>query len=66
MTLTTYNPFDLEIDRLLDDAYRTLGHKAAAWLPRYNAWEDKEFQEAVKKAKETPDEGRPMRDFDLD
>ncbi len=42
MTLTTYNPFDLEIDRLLDDAFRTLGHKAAAWLPRYNAWEDKD------------------------
>ena len=27
---------------------------------------EKKFQEAVKKAKETPDEGRPMRDFDLD
>ena len=27
---------------------------------------EKKFQEAVKKAKETPDEGRPLRDFDLD
>ena len=27
---------------------------------------DKKFQEAVKKAKETPDTGRPIRDFDLD
>jgi len=27
---------------------------------------EKKFQEAVKKAKETPEEGRPLRDFDLD
>jgi hypothetical protein len=27
---------------------------------------DKKFQEAVKKAKETPDEPRRIRDFDLD
>jgi hypothetical protein len=27
---------------------------------------EKKFQEAVKKAKETPDEGRPIRDFELD
>jgi hypothetical protein len=27
---------------------------------------EKKFQEAVKKAKETPDTGRPLRDFDLD
>jgi hypothetical protein len=27
---------------------------------------EKKFQEAVKKAKETPDTGRPIRDFDLD
>src|SRR5262249_5798007 len=26
---------------------------------------EKKFQEAVKKAKESPDEGRPMRDIDL-
>jgi len=27
---------------------------------------EKKFQQAVKKAKETPDTGRPIRDFDLD
>ncbi len=27
---------------------------------------EKKFQEAVKKAKENPDESRPVRDFDLD
>lgn len=27
---------------------------------------EKKFQEAIKKAKESPDEGRPLRDFDLD
>ncbi len=27
---------------------------------------EKKFQEAVKKAKETPDTGRPIRDIDLD
>ena len=26
----------------------------------------KKFEEAVKKAKETPDTGKPLRDFDLD
>ncbi|MGC2400732.1 MAG: hypothetical protein WA510_13150 [Acidobacteriaceae bacterium] len=27
---------------------------------------DKRFEEAVRKAKETPTEGRPLREFDLD
>jgi hypothetical protein len=27
---------------------------------------DKKFQEAVRKAKESPDTGKPIRDFDLD
>src|ERR1700747_3290998 len=27
---------------------------------------EKKFKEAMKKAKESPDEGRPLRDFDLD
>lgn len=27
---------------------------------------EKKFQEAVRKAKETPDTGKPFRDFDLD
>ncbi len=27
---------------------------------------DKKFEEAVRRAKESPDEGKPLRDFDLD
>ena len=27
---------------------------------------EKKFQEAIKKAKESPDTGKPLRDFDLD
>jgi hypothetical protein len=27
---------------------------------------EKKFQEALKKAKESPDTGKPIRDFDLD
>jgi hypothetical protein len=27
---------------------------------------EKKFQEAIRKAKETPDTGKPIRDFDLD
>jgi len=27
---------------------------------------EKKFQEALRKAKETPDTGKPLRDFDLD
>jgi hypothetical protein len=27
---------------------------------------DKKFEEALRKAKETPDEGKPLREFDLD
>jgi len=40
MTLTTYNPFELEIDRLFDGAFRTLGRKAAVGAYYCNAWED--------------------------
>jgi len=29
-------------------------------------WLEKKFQEAVKKAKESPDTGKPIRDIDLD
>jgi len=39
MRLMTYNPFDLQIDHLFDEACRATGRKAG-WLPRYNAWED--------------------------
>ena len=39
MILTTYNPFDLQIDRLFDETFRTLGRKAESWAPYCNAWE---------------------------
>lgn len=42
MTLTTYNPFDFQIDRLLEDAFRPVTRKSAAWVPPCNAWEDSE------------------------
>jgi HSP20 family protein len=41
MTLRTYNPFDLQVDRLFDEAFRTAG-RTAAWVPAVNAWEDTE------------------------
>ena len=40
MTLTTYNPFDVQIDRLFDETFRALGRKATVWSPYCNAWED--------------------------
>ena len=40
MTLMTYNPFDLQIDRLFDEAFRTSGRKDTVWSPYCNAWED--------------------------
>src|SRR2546422_10020879 len=40
MTLTTYNPFDLQIDRLFEEAFQTSGRKATVWSPYCNAWED--------------------------
>jgi len=40
MTLTTYNPFDLQIDRLFDDTFRALNRKATGWSPYCNAWEN--------------------------
>jgi HSP20 family protein len=39
MTLTTYNPFDVQVDRLFDETFRALGGKAASWAPYCNAWE---------------------------
>ena len=33
---------------------------------RFHHIPKKKFQEAVRKAKETPDTGKPIRDFDLD
>ncbi len=36
MTLTTFNPFDLQIDRLFEDAVKTMG----TGRPACNVWED--------------------------
>src|SRR5207247_1210444 len=35
----TYNPFDLQIDRLFDEAFRTTG-RTATWSPYCNVWEN--------------------------
>ncbi|GJL56119.1 MAG: hypothetical protein NPIRA02_32510 [Nitrospirales bacterium] len=40
MTLTRYAPFDIQIDRLLNDAVRAFDHDVASWAPASNAWED--------------------------
>ena len=44
------------------------GGEACAFEAQKHAGDllEKKFQEAVKKAKESPDTGRPIRDFDLD
>ncbi|WP_447972917.1 Hsp20/alpha crystallin family protein [Nitrospira sp. Kam-Ns4a] len=33
-------PFDLQIDRLFDEAFRSLAWEPAVWTPSYNAYED--------------------------
>ena len=59
MRLENYlTPISEQGHRVLD--LMKVDHKHASELL------DKKFQEAVKKAKETPDTGRPIRDFDLD
>ena len=40
MTLTTYAPFDTQIDRLFNDAVRAFGRDIPSWAPASNAWED--------------------------
>lgn len=40
MTLTTYNPFNFQIDRLLEETLRPVTRKPAVWTPAYTAWED--------------------------
>ena len=42
MTLTTYAPFDVQVDRLFSDAVRSLGKRASTWVPACNAWEEAE------------------------
>ena len=40
MTLTTYTPFDKQIDRLFNDTVRAFGRDISSWVPSSNAWED--------------------------
>ena len=42
MTLTAYTPFDSQIDRLFNDAVRSIGRQVSTWVPNCNAWEDNE------------------------
>jgi len=40
MTLTTYTPLDLQIDRLFNEAVRTMGGQVTGRAPHSNVWED--------------------------
>ncbi len=40
MTLTTYAPFNTQIDRLFNDAVRAFDRDVPSWVPASNAWED--------------------------
>ncbi len=40
MTLTTYTPFEAQIDRLLNEAFGTVSGYATGWAPACNAYED--------------------------
>ena len=40
MNVTTYTPFDSQIDRLFNEAVRSIGRQVSTWVPNCNAWED--------------------------
>jgi HSP20 family protein len=40
LTLATYQPFELQLDRLLDEAVRGMGGEVAGRIPLCNVWED--------------------------
>ena len=42
MTLTAYAPFDSQIDRLFNDAVRSMSRQVDTWVPNCNAWEENE------------------------
>jgi HSP20 family protein len=42
MTLTTYAPFDLQIDKFFNDALRTVAGASRAWVPASNVYEDEQ------------------------
>lgn len=42
MSLTTYTPFDVQIDRFFNDALRTVAGASRAWTPASNVYEDEQ------------------------
>lgn len=42
MSLTTYSPFDVQIDRFFNDALRTVAGASRAWTPASNVYEDEQ------------------------
>jgi ribulose kinase len=49
-----------------DNRRDSIFHQSVEAQKHANDLLEKKFQEAIKKAKETPDTGKPIRDFDLD
>jgi HSP20 family protein len=42
MTLTTYSPLDVQIDKFFNDALRAVGGGPRAWAPACNTFEDEQ------------------------
>jgi HSP20 family protein len=42
MTLTTYSPLDVQIDKFFNDALRAVGGGVSAWTPACNTFEDEQ------------------------
>lgn len=42
MSLTTYTPFDVQIDRFFNDALRTVAGAPRSWTPACNVYEDEQ------------------------
>ncbi len=40
MNVTAYTPFDSQIDRLFNDAIRSISRQGSAWTPGVNVWEE--------------------------
>ena len=40
MALITYSPFEMQVDRLFNEAFRSLTSERAGWTPRCDVWED--------------------------
>src|SRR5258706_10867283 len=64
----TFNDFE-EAERALREKNtrrESLFERSVAAQKQEADIREKKFQEAVRRAKETPDTGKPLRDFDLD